>query len=599
MLILLVAGVVPVIAAILTVKYWVGQHGLLRLLWRWHSGHTLSGQLFTDATWTRPATRVLHPLGRVHSWHHRPRLHRAGIRTGTTLGVLLVAAGLMFARTLTVIILIVAAVAAIVDVSWRTWRRMQAWQHHRTWVRPLGYALTPVLGAPPARLEIEPDRSRVVVGLPEEFTGSDRDRDDVTRAVTAKVAIEAPETSWRLSGRNPQVIFTRSEPPRTDVTWQDIAADVKHAGGKELVFGLGKRDAIVTATYSESPHIAIPGPSGGGKSNLAAFLLLQELIRGSLIFNLDYKWISHLWLQDLPNVVNVHEVEDLHLALSWLGRELKRRQRAAHASAGGTGRVHGTFGPRIIVVAEELNYAMQDLKDHWADARGKDDPKRSPALTGLAGVSCAGRASDMHEFLIAQQLTAESTGVKDSTVRGNCGIKAMVNWEPKGWGMVVGQHIPMPAQTTTPGRLQLVTGASVRETQVPYLHLDREDTAGTAAVAWARQMATSGTIAQIPTGPEGLPPELWPSGTTVARKTRLAITAGGGATQGAHAGSVVPLPPNLTIREALERGLFGDRSLAAARRAVQRAQVDDTGHRDGAKTYLISDLQAVARKDRP
>ncbi len=46
--------------------------------------------------------------------------------------------------------------------------------------------------------------------------------------------------------------------------------------------------------------------------------------------------------------------------------------------------------------------------------------------------------------------------------------------------------------------------------QVPYLHLDDKDTAvSDEAVAWARELAVSGDVAEIPSGPEGIPPQLW------------------------------------------------------------------------------------------
>ena len=250
-----------------------------------------------------------------------------------------------------------------------------------------------MLGAPPPRLEIEPDRSKVIVGVPVEFTGSDKEREAIVRAVTTKLAIEAPDASWKLHGQNPHVTFTQSEPPPSAVSWDDVAAAVRGAAANELVFGLGKRSAIVKAAYSDSPHVAIPGGSGGGKSNLAAFMLIQEMLRGSLIINLDPKWISHLWMQDLPNVINAHDIPDLHLALTWLGGELLRRTKAAWYSAAGTGRVRGTVGARIIVLAEELNYGMPGLKDYWRENRTKEDAKQSPAIASLSALSCAGRAS--------------------------------------------------------------------------------------------------------------------------------------------------------------------------------------------------------------
>lgn len=561
------------------------------LLWRWHSGHTMSGRYITNATWTMPSRGdhpvIGHPTGHAVRWHHMPRLHRAGIRTGSTAVVLAAAYGLIAACWLTLAVLATLTAAAAGYGAWRLYRCVPRMRYWLRWKRPLHRALTPVLGAPP-RLEIAPDRSRVIVGVPVEFTGTDKEREAITRAVTTKLAIEAPDVSWKLHGKNPQVTFTQSEPPPSRVSWEDVAAAVRAAGAKELVFGLGKRAAIVKASYGDSPHVAIPGGSGGGKSNLAAFLLLQEMMRGSLIFNLDPKWISHLWLQNLPNVINAHDIPDLHVALTWLGKELLRRTKAAYYSSEGTGRVRGNVGPRIIVLCEELNYGMPGLKDYWRETRSKEDPKQSPAIAGLSAMSCAGRASDVHEWLIAQLLTVASTGVSDSTIRTNAGIKAMARWDPPGWAMAVGKHVPMPAQTTIPGRIHVVTGDVPREVQVPYLHLDDEDTAvSDEAVAWARVLAVSGTVALIPSD---VPEQLWPA--SVLGHERPSIEAGQGPGTAGH----VPAAPRLTLPEAYAQGMFGDREYEAVRKAVQRARLEVAGKRGTANEYEIDDLHDLASK---
>ena len=128
MIVLLMTGAVLVAAPVLAARHWVRRHGFWVLLFRFLSGHALDGQHRTNATWakaSRGPRPVLHPTGHAVRWHHMPRLHRAGIRTGTLLAVLLaIGCGLIFARTLTIIVLAVAATAAIVDVSWRTYRRL-------------------------------------------------------------------------------------------------------------------------------------------------------------------------------------------------------------------------------------------------------------------------------------------------------------------------------------------------------------------------------------------------------------------------------------------------------------------------------------------
>ena len=264
-------------------------------------------------------------------------------------------------------------------------------------------------------------------------------------------------------------------------------------------------------------------------SNLAAFLLLQEMMRGSLIFNLDPKWISHLWLQGLPNVINAHEVPDLHLALAWLGENCCAAPKPPTTPPAAPAGSAATSAPASSSSARNSTTACRASRTTGARIRTKEDPKQSPAIAALSALSCAGRASDIHELLIAQLLTVESTGVKDSTIRTNAGIKAMTRSDGPGWDMAVGKHIPMPAQTTIPGRIQLVTGEGVPGNPGP-LPPPRRQGRGRRREGgqWARELAVSGTVAKIPTGPEGVPPQLWPACVACPTPERLAIEAGQG-----------------------------------------------------------------------
>lgn len=569
-----------------------------QLWWAWLSGAELDGEQRTNATWLhcshgdRP---VLHRTGNAWRWHHLPRLTRAGIRTGGTALAAAILYGWAVARALTIAALASVAAALLAAMAWHVTFRVRGWRRERHYVRPLERTLLARMRHAPEMIEVTiDDDTGAVKSVEMEWAATAeigaQEKQVILEAVTTRLPIEAPDETWNLRGRNRSVMLTQSEPPPFPVSWGDALAAIQAAAANELVFGIGKRAAVSKASYGESPHVAIPGGSGGGKSNLAAFLLLQELLRGSLVFNLDPKWISHLWLQDLPNVISAHDTPALHLALSWLGKELLRRTKAAYYSAAGTGRVRGNVGPRIIVLCEELNYGMDGLKDYWREIRGKEDPKQSPAIGGLKAIATAGRASDMHAWLIAQLMTAASTGVSDSTIRTNCGITAMTRWDEPGWKMSVGKHVPMPTPTTIPGRIQLVTGDGPRETQVPYLHLDDKDTeVSDQAVAWARALAVSGTVAQIPVGPEGVPPQLWPP--CVIGQQPLSISAG----QEPETGTTVTAAADLTIAEAVDSGVFGERELGAARRRVNRARLEATGQRaDGSLTYAREDLEAAA-----
>ena len=104
----------------------------------------------------------------------------------------------------------------------------------------------------------------------------------------------------------------------------------------------------------------------------------------------------------------------------------------------------------------------------------------------------------------------------------------------------------------------------MRETQVPYLHLDdKDEDVAEEAVRWARDLAVSGTVALIPSD---VPEQLWPA--SVLGHERPAIEAGQDpGTVGHETGPVL-----LTLLEAYAQGMFGDREYEAVRKAVQRAR---------------------------
>ena len=628
MTLLVLAILVPLLCGVLLVTAYMVAHHILRRIFRalnpaylWFTGLPVGdGVSRTNATWTQRShgqRPVLHNSGHAIWWHHIPRLHRAGIRTGASAAFLGVLCGLVLAEQVTVVILAVLGAGGLFVTGWHVFYRARNWKHERHYVKPLEGTLVRRIPVRPERIAIERDGDvvkAVEIAWPPDTQIEPEDQKAVLQAVTTRLAIEAPDPAWRVKGRERYVRFTQSEPPPSYVRWEGaVEAAIRSAAPNELVFGVGKRGVIGKASYSDSPHIAIPGGSGGGKSGLAAVLLIQEMMRGSLIFNLDPKWISHLWLQDLPNVINAHDIPDLHLALCWLGKELVRRTKAAYYSAEGTGRVRGNVGPRIIVLCEELNYGMPGLKDHYGEILAqnkslpKEDrdnslPKKSPAIAGLSALSCAGRASDIHEWLIAQLLTVESTGVKDSTVRTNAGIKCMLRWDGAGWVMAVGKHIPMPAQTATPGRMQLVTRDGPREIQAPYLHLDDEDEeVAEKAVKWARELAVSGKVAQIPSGPEGIPPQLWPA--CVLKQEHLALMpAQGGLSTMTSPDVPVTGTVVVTLAEAVSRGIIGP-TIQAVRKARSRGDFPEpVGERPGtghpAMLYNISDLHAWSRSRR-
>ena len=254
---------------------------VLRRRWRQHR----RGPWVTNATWTRRGDKVLHPLGRAHPWHHLPLLTRAGIETGAWAhgsghGVRADRRARRHRRHA----VRCRRCRRSATACWRAYLRIRRWQHYRTWERPLHRALTPVLGAPPARLAIERDRSGR--DHPPARDVHRRGPDPRVRSCTPS----PPNWPWRRptpTGRNctarqPVVTFTRSQPPPSRVSWADVEHAIAAAGpARPHVRDRQEvRRRVRVDQDSTRPHFGEAMGTGAGKSNAAAFWLVQELMRG-------------------------------------------------------------------------------------------------------------------------------------------------------------------------------------------------------------------------------------------------------------------------------------------------------------------------------
>ena len=490
--------------------------------WRWLTGERFDGEPHTDAGWFRRGQTALTKTRHARRWWYRPRWQRAAWRTGGTTLFLLVTWGLFADFWLTVALFLTATAAVLGFTGRRAWVRFTRRRQERTWLYPLHLAAHEIAGHPRALLArnwitAELDEAGAVrelrLALPQGWQADPREEQRLVAIAAAMAAIEAPEPSWRKAGPAPQVIIRHSEPAPGKYEYGDgelgelLAQAVEQARPDELVVGLGKpergtdRPKVVKASLAtDSPHLAINMGTGGGKSNLAAFWVMQELRRGAVVMVLDNKWWSHAWLYkdaegeyaQLPNIAYLSSPAQMHAGMVWLGNELDRRNQVAKRAVDASGRLRGNVGPRIIVVAEELNFATPKLRDYWAEIRERDDPKKSPALASLGSVAFAGRAVKMHMILIGQMLTADVTGSRDNSVKENIGITAMARYGPPGWATAIGKNVPMPPSPSVMGRVQLVTASGVRETQTPLGDL-----------VMYRELATSGIVTPCPAGMPG------------------------------------------------------------------------------------------------
>lgn len=484
------------------------------------------------------------------------RLRRAMWRSGSTLIALLLVATWIASPQAGAGITSALGLAALGWAVFLAWRWAWRLRHHRTWLRPLHLAACDVAmiprGRPPGSwIEVEADRSKVVLALPPGWPADEKDKGRLVAITTAKLGLESPDPAWRLAGPKPTLELTASQPPPLRVSLADIMPAIDRARADEMVWGLGKQARPVTSSLSaDSPHIGLSMGSGAGKSVTARALLAQMLYRGCIGLILDHKMISHQWAAGLPNVAIARRPHEIHAALMWLGAEVERRNEVALAGADMEGNVRAVVGPRLIVVGEELNATIAKLRAYWRQTRDREDPVRSPALDALDSASFMGRQVLTNIVYIGQRLSVKASG-GDGDARENIGVIAFGRYSASNWKMLAGDH-PMPPKSLAPGRIQVVTDRP-RETQGAFMTA-RE----------ARALAMAGEVAACPAG--------MPGRVAVATETREQVSSPDQPDVSKTGPLVLAGPELVTLSEAVDQG-FVACSLHAIRKASQRDEM--------------------------
>ena len=502
------------------------------------------GPWITNATWTRRGDKVLHPLGRASRWAHLPLWTRAGVETGAWVAALAAGYGLIFATTLTLVLLSLTAASAVGYLGWRGYVRVTRWKHHRHYVAPLEARLAHVVGHAPERVEIERDGdtvNAVEITWPAAAEIAPADQPLILEAVTTRLAIEAPEADRaNFKGRNRTVRYTQSTPPPAHVTLADLRAAIEGSGPDEIAVGLGRRNtAVPVDLHSDSPHIALSIGSGGGKTIAARGMAVQVLRKGGLVVVLNAKKSGYNWTRGLPNVCHCKTVDDIAVMLIWLNVERQRREDVAEVSGDIEDVVHANVGPRILIIFEEQNLTVPKIK------------RVSPeAYEALGDMNFAGRASRMNMVAIAQRYSAKAAGGGD--VRATVNARVLGRYEKSAWKMLA-EAFPMPAPSNHPGRVQVVTDR-VAEAQMPFTGgQEAHDYALSGVVALCRQDMPAQCAIGV-----GVP--AWTLENTGPEQQL---------SQGQGPVAVLPPPRLVGLSEAVSEGVVS-LSLAAVRKRRQR-----------------------------
>lgn len=491
--------------------------GMTRLGYRFLTGHPLSGQRKTDATFWRPARHSLDPSGTALRWE----MMRGAARLAWRLGGLYVL-GLSSA------LLLLLGASSFVTLPWWMTPSVILWVHAvgggtllagwagRTYVKEYGYSI-PSVGREESRLRLEwrrvegrrewrrekvlpvsrsaalilgthiPDRRAedwvviprsyressggpVEIRLPSSFTAADEGvKKRLISSVGHKLGMKSVVAQWQTEGSSPRVLLSVPPSPPTMVRMSDVEEFLRSTEEYRPFLGMsGDGVPLLAEMIDDSPHIALSAGPGAGKSTLAKLIIMQVLHWGWGVVVLDWKQTAaYSWLGGLSGVTYLTKIDQIHDMGVRIAEEIDLRKENGMA-----GRA------KILVVRDEWNVTADLLMAYYQDLRSMAEPEdkkmmpvRSPALRGYAVLDFAGREYGVHDLCIAQRFSARIFN-GNADIRECFQIKLMARYSPQTVKMLAPDIKPFPKKNNTPGRWAAVIGDEVSVIQVPLIEND-------------------------------------------------------------------------------------------------------------------------------
>jgi hypothetical protein len=335
-------------------------------------------------------------------------------------------------------------------------------------VIPLARALAPLLQLPMDYQE--PKADPVEIRLPASFSGADEGvRRRIERAASSRLQMLQVSATWQLHGEHPRLLLSAPPVPPKLVTFADVEKHLLETQEyRPLLGSVGSGEALHAEMVADSPHIAISGAPGSGKSTLMKLLIMQVLHWGWGVVVLDWKRTEAFdWLRGdnaLPGVTYISDIEDIHDMGIRIGDEVDIRKNAGLRDRA-----------KVLVVRDEWNATADLLMAWWQDYRGSLEPAerqrtpvKSPSLRGYAVLDFAGREFGVHDLVAAQRFSARVFN-GNADIRECFQIKCLARYSDSTRKMLAPDIKPFPKKSNVPGRWTVVAGDEVAVVQVPLI----------------------------------------------------------------------------------------------------------------------------------
>lgn len=449
-----IAGFAVAVIAIAGTFRFVRYHGLPVLLWRWFTGHPLSGVVYTNATWFQPADKVMHSSGRVNSWHHLPRFKRAMIRTTGTVAPAGITYGIVKA---TYIILVIGGILAAAGIGYTVWR-LRAWHTDRVLKTPLSAALAGILELTSAQTvksvalptRFGPNMSGEIgaITLPSRFRASPEQRKATEHLVRSRLPVDIDFT-WRTS-QNPQVLGILAAPKPPDmVRFKDMVSLMESCKSGEAVIGLDRYGEPYYGSFNlDDPHWGFSVGSGRGKSTFLQVTAAQILHNDAkaTLDAIDPKMSSLTPLVGIPGVTVARDPQNIPEMWDVISRfKVKMLNRLEQQKTDPTAEF-----PIKLLVIDEINMFSNMSSAYWKALPKSERPTSTPGVwQDIASILWMGRAARCHFIGVGQRLDDKATG--GIGLRDSLGFRGLAGFRKNQWDMLIGTT-PVPRSQKPKGR---------------------------------------------------------------------------------------------------------------------------------------------------
>lgn len=492
-----IAGIVLALIVLAGIYRTFTPHGLGALLWRWMSGHPLDGIARTNATWFKPANKVLDPSGRVHRWHHLPRVKRAGIRSGTTLTLGCVTCGLIFARTVTLLVVVSAGSVTLATAAVIAVRFLRQWHCDRIIAYPLAAALAPLIETPimQARKAISLPPSFLTtssgeigtIALPDAFRAAPEQRKAVEHLVSSRLPVDV-EYAWHTTRKPLSLGILASPKPPDMVNFLDYVSQMEACQRGQVLIGLDRHKTLFHGSFNtDDPHWGFSVGSGRGKSTFLQCTAAQILHNdpGATLDGIDPKMSSLDPLIGIPGVgiaCDPRNVQEMWDRITEFKTVMFDRLDALKADP-------TIEFPIKLLVIDEVNTCASMWAAYWKSIKSKTDPATAPAWSDIAWICWMGRAARCHVIIVGQRLDDKATG--GIGLRDSLGFRGLAGYRANQWMMLIGSP-PVPRSQKPKGRWIYSDGQA--ETWVQNVYAKPEVIRDYAMAGRTKQPAEKGRI---------------------------------------------------------------------------------------------------------